>query len=146
MTKEQIGEKLIETFNNRQVKFLASYLATIEERLEKVEGKTPKFIKRTDGLTEIEYYPTPTEVKEEGVCGGEMVRCKECDTVYCNGCWKQCFQCHPIMTVPKDDNKKWEIEFDKRFVLTSYDGLDFLPCLHGTPAEIKSFIRNLLNK
>ena len=76
MTKEQIYEKIsvITTGPNciADMKVdsdkLASYLATIEERLEKVEGKTPKFIKRTDGLTEIEYYPTPTEVKdwEEG--------------------------------------------------------------------------------
>jgi hypothetical protein len=153
MTKEQILEKIQTppmgdgeyktTTTFPDVTKLSSYLATLEERLEKVEG-VPTFCATCKAYKGLQ--PTPTEVKdwEEGVCRGEMVRCKECDTVYCNGCWKQCFQCHPIMTVPKDDNKKWEIEFDKRFVLTSYDSLEVLPYLHGTPAEIKEFIKTLI--
>jgi hypothetical protein len=72
MNKEQIFGKIIHRITHTEGHVeeninrhgLASYLATIEERLERVEGKTPKFIKRTDGLTEIEYYPTPTEVKD----------------------------------------------------------------------------------
>jgi hypothetical protein len=125
MNKEQILEKIMRRDARVEKTYtdphdLASYLATIEERLEKVEGKTPKFIKRTDGLTEIEYYPTPTECEHKH-----------------RGLYGECLKCTEKLDDSPTEVKDWEVRFDEH--MNAHKAFDLY---HLETA--KSFIRNLL--
>jgi hypothetical protein len=178
MTKEQIYEKItvITTGPNCiadmkvDAEKLASYLATIEERLEKVEGgrpvKNPYYFGLADKArleadkafnpdgSPKDITPTECEHKHRGLYG-ECLKCTEklddsptevkveqyqCKSIYENGLILNCTCGKCNLTEVKD----WEKEFDERFVVKSNAGTNLL---RYTDADvIKHFIRNLLNK
>jgi hypothetical protein len=177
-TKEQILEKIMRRDARVEKTYtdphdLASYLATIEERLEKVEGEEKSFEKCmspkgnevcTDGrYTYHEWnekfsergcpycrpYPpsTPTEGETKHRCSTKCrVDCKlraptptppECEHKH-RGLYGECLKCTAKFDDSPTEVKDWEDEFTQNWV-----GLKITPLVSD---EIKSFIRNLLNK
>jgi hypothetical protein len=161
MNKEQILEKIMRRDARVEKTYtdphdLASYLATIEERLEKVEGKKCRDL---ECCCESHTTPTECEHKHRGLYG----ECLKCTEKLDDSPTEEHEEVQTpkrklnLIPNPKDappekdckyetggvkfyhsEVKEWEKEFTQNWI-----GLKITPLVSD---EIKSFIRNLLNK
>ena len=126
---------------------IAHYLTTLEERLEKVEGEEKSFEKCmspkgnevcTDGR--YTYHEWNEKFSKRG-----CPYCRpyppstptECEHKH-RGLYGECLKCTEKLDDSPTEVKDWEDEFTRNWI-----GLKITPLVSD---EIKSFIRNLLNK
>jgi hypothetical protein len=155
MTKEQILEKIeVPPFDNGDFKTtasfpdaerLASYLATIEERLERVEGKGEVVFSgftcgRCKGTGKEETFSTSPWCV---VCAGQgrqfyqtIPTPTECEHKH-RGLYGECLKCTEKLDDSPTEVKDWEVRFDEH--MNAHKAFDLY---HLETA--KSFIRNLL--
>ena len=156
MTKEQILEKITKEWKDSDVSpsRLASYLATIEERLE--DNKTHIHCKVCDwsrrAADKIEdQLTTPTEGETKHRCSTKCrVDCKlraptptptECEHKH-RGLYGECLKCTEKLDDSPTEVKDWEVRFEEEFGQYRYESV---PKDMDVPVEkVKSFIRNLL--
>ena len=149
MNKELILEKITKEWKDSDVSpsRLASYLATLEERLEKKSCCCLSYEKGICPCLCGCHTPTPTEGETKHRCSTKCrVDCKlraptptppECEHKH-RGLYGECLKCTAKFDDSPTEVKDWEDEFTQNWV-----GLKITPLVSD---EIKSFIRNLLNK